>query len=85
MTPDPRTQMLLPTLPWWRVPVAWLVVGGPASVVVACLVTAFFVLHGRDRLVRDYEPEAEAATASAIVTADSPAEHARNHVADTMH
>jgi hypothetical protein len=85
MNPNPRAQMLHPSMPWWRVPVAWLAFGGPASVVLACIVTAFFVLRGSDRVVRDYEPEAEAAIASAKVTSGSPAEHARNHVAATMH
>lgn len=82
---DPRPQMLHPSLPWWRVPTAWLVVGGPTSVVLACIVTAFFVLHGSDKVVRDYEPESEAVAASKSVTAETPSEHARNHVAATMH
>lgn len=37
-----------PALPWWRVPTAWLVMGGPATVVVAGLVTAVIAVRGAD-------------------------------------
>lgn len=37
-----------PALPWWRVPTAWLVMGGPAAVVVAGLATAFIAVRGAD-------------------------------------
>lgn len=37
-----------PALPWWRVPTAWLVMGGPATVVVAGLATAFIAVRGAD-------------------------------------
>jgi len=87
MSRTPLPQMLLPQVPWYRVPAAWLVVGGPASVVLACIVTAFFVLHGRDRDVRDYDPT-EAAAAAAVQRANPttlPAEQGRNRVDKTMH
>ena len=59
-------------LPWWRVTMVWLVIAGPASVVLACLVTAVFVWHGADRPL----PTSAPAEAEAM----SPATQARNHV-----
>lgn len=60
----------LPRVPWWRVPVMWLVVGGPLAVVVAGIVTAVIAVRGADPVVS----RAEAA-------ADEPAMQARNHAA----
>jgi len=34
--------------PWWRHRIMWLVVGGPAAVVVAGIVTAVIAVHGAD-------------------------------------
>ncbi|HSI49442.1 MAG TPA: hypothetical protein VLA61_14300 [Ideonella sp.] len=64
---------LKPTLPWWRVPTAWMVFGGPAIVVVASFVTFGLALHGRDR------PLLEGGSADQGATAD--AMQARNHAA----
>lgn len=36
------------TRPWWREPMLWLVVGGPALVVVAGVATAVLALRGAD-------------------------------------
>jgi hypothetical protein len=54
--------------PWWREPVMWLVVGGPAVVVVAAVATAVIAMHGADPLIR-----ADATK--------PPAVQARNHAA----
>jgi hypothetical protein len=65
--------MLKPSLPWWRVPTVWLVVGGPALVVVASLATAVIAVRGGDRPVREASaPQADTMT---------PAKQARNHAA----
>jgi hypothetical protein len=37
--------------PWWRVGVVWLVVGGPAAVVLAASVTAVIAFRGADAVV----------------------------------
>lgn len=58
--------------PWWRVPMLWLVLGGPAAVVVAGLVTAVIAVRGADRPV--VTPKVTAAGTMA------PAAQARNHV-----
>ena len=69
MNPD----MLRPVLPWWKVKTMWLVVGGPATVVVAGFVTLFIAIRGGDVPLRPTaEPQARTMT---------PAAQARNHVA----
>jgi hypothetical protein len=65
---DPRSNA------WWRVPEMWLVIGGPLSVVLACLVTAVFVWSAADRVVGDAVDEAASGHAQ-------PAMKARNHAA----
>jgi hypothetical protein len=65
--------MLHPTLPWWRVPTAWLMVGGPALVVVACFATFVIAVRGGDVPLRE-----AAAPHPATLT---PATQARNHAA----
>ena len=63
------------TEPWWRVGMVWLVIGGPAVVVVAAIATAVIAIRGADPVIRDAErPRTEAA-------ADMPAQQARNHAA----
>ncbi|HEY6512938.1 MAG TPA: nitrogen fixation protein FixH [Burkholderiaceae bacterium] len=63
-----------PPPPWWRVPALWLVIGGPALVVVASFVTLAIAWHGADPPVRAGAPAASADTMT-------PAKDARNHVA----
>jgi uncharacterized protein len=61
-----------PALPWWRVRMVWLVVAGPAAVVVAGFTTLGIAIHGGDR------PLLEGAAAPA--GAHQPATQGRNHV-----
>ncbi len=58
--------------PWWRIPMVWLVIGGPATVVVAALVTAVIAVRGADPVL----PHEEAKS-----FAETPALQARNHAA----
>lgn len=37
--------------PWWKEPYVWMVIAGPLSAVVACIITAVYILQGPDRLV----------------------------------
>ena len=39
--------------PWWKEPYVWMVIGGPLSAVIGCLVTAVYIFQGPDRLVPD--------------------------------
>ena len=52
MTTKPllHADTLLPaqSRPWWREPYVWMVIGGPLSAVVACIVTAIYIMQGPD-------------------------------------
>lgn len=61
-------------LPWWRVPALWLVIGGPAAVVLASFVTLALAWH-------DADPPVRAAAPPVSVEPMTPATQARNHVA----
>ncbi len=63
--------------PWWRYGIVWLVVGGPAAVVVAGLVTAVIAYRNADEVLVD------AATVQSAVrpSGETPAMLARNHAA----
>ena len=62
-----------PVLPWWRVGMMWLVVLGPAFVVVASFITLTLAVRGGDRPLPVAAP--------AQVDAQTPAAQARNHAA----
>ncbi len=68
----------LPAPPWWRVGMVWLVVGGPAIVVVASLGTAVVAYRGADEVLVD-TPSARHAPVQP--TGKTPAMTARNHAA----
>jgi uncharacterized protein len=61
--------------PWWRYGIVWLVIGGPAAVVVAAVGTAIVAIRGADPVVT--APTASHA-GSAADTAQTPAVLARN-------
>ena len=67
-----KQDMLEPQLPWWRVAMMWLVVGGPALVVVAAVATTVIAVRGGDVPLR--------VTASPQPETLTPATQARNHV-----
>jgi hypothetical protein len=52
--------------PWWRYGMVWLVIGGPAAVVVASIATLVLALTHPDPV---------------LSTAEAPAVQARNHLA----
>lgn len=68
--PDaPTTEV--PPRAWWRHPMMWLVVGGPAVVVVAAIVTAVIAVRGADPVLDTH----------AVARTAEPAVQARNHAA----
>ena len=69
MATEPHTE---PPDRWWRYGIMWLVIGGPAAVVVASLATGFIALQGADPII---------ATPAAGVGAYVPALQGRNHAA----
>lgn len=44
--------------PWWREPMVWLVIGGPAVVVVAGITTAVIAIRGADPVLDTRQPTA---------------------------
>jgi len=65
-------------MPWWRVKMVWLVIAGPAVVVLAGIVTAVIAWRGADPVVSTPQV-AQARDANALSSA--PALQARNHAA----
>ena len=68
-----------PALPWWRFGMVWLVIGGPAVVVVAAITTAVIAVSGADPVVTDLP--AAMRPGATMPTAQTPALQARNHAA----
>lgn len=68
---------------WWREPLMWLVVGGPAVVVVAALWTVWIAVTHADPLLDKRAPSQSDSMARqrALQLTDLPAGEARNHVA----
>ncbi len=78
--------------PWWKVPQMWLVVGGPAAVVVAAIITAVIAIRHADPVLdksayeRDFAAAKqmdEEARKDALVKMQ-PAHQARNHAASPI-
>lgn len=67
-----RPQEAAPDKPWWRYPIVWLVIGGPAAVVVAGISTAVIAIKGADEVIVT-QPDAK--------FSDRPAIQGRNHAA----
>lgn len=65
-------------VPWWRVGMVWLVLGGPAVVVVASIATAVVAYLGADEVLVQTPSAREAPVQP---HADTPAVTARNHAA----
>lgn len=64
--------------PWWRIGMVWLVLGGPAAVVVASIATAVVAYRGADEVLVE---TASARTLPVQPTGHTPAMQARNHAA----
>ena len=69
--------------PWWRHPLMWLVVGGPALVVVAGLATAWIAWSDPDPIVEPdyYRKGMEINRTLEVQRALTPAQQGRNHAA----
>ena len=70
--------------PWWKEFYVWMVIAGPLSAVIACVITAVYILQGPDALVsEDYYREGIALNRK-VKTAQppmQPAQTGRNHSA----
>jgi len=74
------SQSLLPSMPWWRVRMVWLVISGPVAVIVAGVITMALAWTHRDPIVTEVAASKGKHTA-APNAATSPALQARNHAA----
>ena len=77
-TPDHVAQ------PWWKFGHVWMVIAGPLSAVIACAITAVYILKGPDALVFDDDYREGLALSKEVKTAQppmQPAATARNHSA----
>ncbi len=71
-TPDKLTPVDNP--PWWKLPIVWLVIGGPATVVVAALFTAGIA-------IKHVDPVLDTSKGHVKSSVEEPAIQARNHAA----
>ncbi len=70
--------------PWWKEPYVWMVIAGPVSAVLACLVTAVYILQGPDAVVPESQYPQGLAISREVETAQppmQPAQQGRNHSA----
>ena len=68
--------------PWWSYGHLWLVISGPVSVVLACLVTFYFIANSPNQLISDQDVEIEHVKSSKTIDgSNAPAVMARNHAA----
>jgi hypothetical protein len=66
--------------PWYTYKILWLVIGGPAAVVVASLVSAYVAIVGQDPvLLKDEVVESQRGKTEP--DSNTPAMQARNHAA----
>ena len=70
--PLPAAPVAVDSPPWWRLPIVWMVIGGPAVVVVAAFATLAIALAHPDPVI---------SAPSAAGAAEQPAVLARNHAA----
>ena len=72
------------TKPWWKEPYVWMVIAGPVSAVVACIITAFYILLGPDAVVSENRYSEGLAIIIEVESAQPPMQPAkigRNHSA----
>lgn len=70
---------------WWKSGYAWLVLGGPAAVVVASLITVYIAVNGQDEVLSHEENQGQPLFKKAMTPEEKnalePAIKARNHAA----
>jgi hypothetical protein len=70
--------------PWWQEPYVWMVIAGPVSAVLACAVTAVYILQGPDAVVSEnaYQEGIDMSRQVQIAKPPmQPAQTGRNHSA----
>lgn len=80
----PQSLAEVSAAPWWRFGHVWLVLAGPAVVVVACCITFYLAAAGQDPVVdADYYRKGTEInkTLGGSAASLAPAKDARNHAA----
>lgn len=70
--------------PWWKEPYVWMVISGPLSAVVACTITAIYIMRGPDAVVSEDRYPLGVEISSQLKIAQppmQPAQVGRNHSA----
>jgi hypothetical protein len=70
--------------PWWKEPYVWMVISGPLSAVIACGITAVYILQGPDAVVSEEHYREGVVMSREMKTAKppmQPADIGRNHSA----
>ncbi len=82
---SPLSPSVSPSLsrPWWREPMVWLVISGPLSVILACVVTAILVINHPDPVLSMEPTVIPQRPADDLQgrASQQPAMKARNHAA----
>ncbi len=75
---------VLTVRPWWKEPYVWMVIAGPLSAVIACAITAIYILRGPDAVVSENYYREGIALGQEVQKAQppmQPAKMGRNHSA----
>ena len=79
------TKQTMPTIrPWYKEFYVWMVIAGPVSAMLACAVTAVYILQGPDAVVSENYYKEGLALAKEVEVAQpamKPAKTGRNHSA----
>lgn len=68
--------------PWWQFGHVWMVISGPAIVVVAAFVTLYLAIQSPNEIVSDHDIEAGTSQSQTVIPGGmAPAMQARNHAA----
>jgi hypothetical protein len=86
LAPVPQPSPEPSVTPWWRIPIVWLVVGLPASAVIAATASGIIAVRHADPVVDEYKASLRQAAEESLVNGSThgalePAEAARNHAA----
>ncbi len=65
---------------WWKLPIMWVVLGGPMTVVAAGVVTAWIAFGNADPQLRQLPSAREVAQGNDRDRSAAPAQQVRNHV-----
>ncbi len=82
---QPKPTATTDNTPWWKQPMCWVVIGGPASVVVASLATAVIAWKHIDPIIQEDRSGASSVQLEGPPgSSTGPALQGRNHAASPV-